>query len=89
MKPEELRAAVADIDEETARLNRLVSEVLDFARPIKFDLAPADLNALCEDAAKAAAGSDARPPPSAWSSTARCPWSSPTPSGCGWRSSTS
>ena len=57
-KPEELRAAVADIDEETARLNRLVSEVLDFAKPIKFDLAPTDLNALCEDAARAA-GSDA------------------------------
>jgi signal transduction histidine kinase/uncharacterized membrane-anchored protein YhcB (DUF1043 family) len=54
---EQLRAAVTDIDEETARLNRLVSEVLDFARPIKFDLAPADLNALCEDAARAA-GSD-------------------------------
>jgi len=49
---------VADIDEETARLNRLVSEVLDFARPIKFELAPTDLNALCEGAARAA-GSDA------------------------------
>ena len=59
VNPEELRTAVADIDEETARLNRLVSEVLDFARPIKFDLAPTDLNALCQDAAKAAAGSDA------------------------------
>jgi signal transduction histidine kinase/uncharacterized membrane-anchored protein YhcB (DUF1043 family) len=58
VKPEELQAAVADIDEETARLNRLVSEVLDFAKPIKFDLAPADLNALCEDAARAA-GTDA------------------------------
>ena len=58
VKPEELRAAVADIDEETARLNRLVSEVLDFAKPIKFDRAPTDLNALCEDAARAA-GSDA------------------------------
>jgi signal transduction histidine kinase len=56
--PEELRAAVADIDEEAARLNRLVSEVLDFAKPIKFELAPADINALCEDAARAA-GSDA------------------------------
>jgi signal transduction histidine kinase len=52
--PEELRAAVTDIDEETARLNRLVSEVLDFAKPIKFELAPTDLNALCEDAARAA-----------------------------------
>jgi signal transduction histidine kinase len=56
--PEELRAAVTDIDEETARLNRLVSEVLDFAKPIKFELAPTDLNALCEAAARAA-GSDA------------------------------
>ena len=58
VRPEELQAAVADIDEETARLNRLVSEVLDFAKPIKFDLAPTDLNALCEDAARAA-GTDA------------------------------
>jgi signal transduction histidine kinase len=55
--PEQVRAAAADIDEETSRLNRIVSEVLDFARPIKFELAPADLNALCEDAARAA-GSD-------------------------------
>jgi signal transduction histidine kinase len=54
VKPDELRAAVADIDEETARLNRLVSEVLDFAKPIKFDLEPTDLNALCEAAARAA-----------------------------------
>ncbi len=54
VRPDELRAAVADIDEETARLNRLVSGVLDFARPIKFDRAPTDLNALCEDAARAA-----------------------------------
>ena len=48
------QAAVADVDEEVTRLNRLVSEVLDFARPIKFDLGPIDLNALCEDAARAA-----------------------------------
>jgi two-component system sensor histidine kinase HydH len=52
--PEHLRTAVADIDEETARLNRLVTEVLDFAKPIKFDLAPADVNAICEDAVRAA-----------------------------------
>jgi signal transduction histidine kinase len=50
---EDLRAAVADIDEETARLNRIVSEVLDFARPIKFELAPADVNRICEDAVRA------------------------------------
>jgi signal transduction histidine kinase len=52
-QPEQARTAVADIDEEVARLNRIVSEVLDFARPIKFDLGPVDLNALCEDAARA------------------------------------
>jgi signal transduction histidine kinase len=51
--PEVVRAAVADIDEETARLNRIVTEVLDFARPIKFEFAPADLNVLCEDAVRA------------------------------------
>jgi signal transduction histidine kinase len=62
LRPEDIRTAVADIDEETARLNRLVSEVLDFARPIKFERAPANLNALCEDAARAA-GSDAEPIP--------------------------
>jgi two-component system sensor histidine kinase HydH len=53
--PAQLAAAVADIDEEVGRLNRIVSEVLDFARPIKFDRAAVDLNALCADAAKAAA----------------------------------
>jgi signal transduction histidine kinase len=46
--------AVADIDEEVTRLNRIVSEVLDFARPIKFELEPVDVNALCEDAVRAA-----------------------------------
>jgi signal transduction histidine kinase len=49
----EVRAAVDDIDEEVGRLNRIVSDILDFARPIKFDLAPVDLNALCADAARA------------------------------------
>jgi signal transduction histidine kinase/uncharacterized membrane-anchored protein YhcB (DUF1043 family) len=51
--PETLSAAVADIEEEVARLNRIVSEVLDFARPIKFELAPADINDVCRDAARA------------------------------------
>ena len=53
VQPAQVRAAVADIDEEVARLNRIVSEVLDFARPIKFELGPVDLNALAEDAARA------------------------------------
>ena len=51
--PADVKTAVADIDEEIARLNRIVSEVLDFARPIRFDLAPTDLNALCADAVRA------------------------------------
>ena len=35
-----MREAAADIDDEVARLNRIVNEVLDFARPIQFELAP-------------------------------------------------
>ena len=49
--------AVKDIDEEVARLNRIVNEVLDFARPIRYDLAPADVNALCRESAGAARAS--------------------------------
>jgi signal transduction histidine kinase len=52
--PEQVRAAVHDIDEEVERLNRIVTEVLDFAKPIKFDMGPVDVNALCSDAAAAA-----------------------------------
>jgi signal transduction histidine kinase len=53
LAPEQLQTAIKDIDEEIVRLNRIVSEVLDFARPIRFELAPVDINALCEDAARA------------------------------------
>ena len=78
-----MQTAAKDIDEEITRLNRIVTEVLDFARPIKFDLAPADLNALARDAvraAEAAAGGERR---SALDSrSARCRRSRPTPSGC-------
>jgi signal transduction histidine kinase len=56
--PEQVRTAVADINEEVDRLNRIVAEVLDFARPIKFELGAVDLNALCT-AAAAAASADA------------------------------
>ena len=54
--------AVHDINEEVERLNRIVNEVLDFARPIRFDVAPTDLNALCRDSVTAsqAAGSGAQ-----------------------------
>jgi signal transduction histidine kinase len=53
-----VKAAVADIDEEIVRLNRIVTEVLDFAKPIRFELTAVDLNALCTDAVKAC-GTDA------------------------------
>jgi two-component system sensor histidine kinase HydH len=56
--PAQVSAAAKDIDEEIARLNRIVTEVLDFARPIKFDVAPVDLNALARDAVKAASAAD-------------------------------
>jgi signal transduction histidine kinase len=52
-----VKEAVADIDDEVARLNRIVNEVLDFSRPIRFDLAPADLGALCRESAAAAQAS--------------------------------
>jgi signal transduction histidine kinase len=55
----ELREAVADIDEETKRLNRVVTDVLDFARPIRFELAEADLNAICRASVEAAWAGDA------------------------------
>jgi signal transduction histidine kinase len=48
------KESVADIDGEINRLNHIVNEVLDFARPIKFDLAPADVNAICRESASAA-----------------------------------
>jgi signal transduction histidine kinase len=56
-----IREAAADIDEEVSRLNRIVNEVLDFARPIRFELGKTDLNALCRESA-AAAQATAGPP---------------------------
>src|SRR5215510_2613197 len=51
--------AVADIDDETRRLNSLVSDVLDFAKPIRFELAPVSLNDVCRASVTAAwAGQD-------------------------------
>ncbi len=50
----DVRDAAKDIDEEINRLNNLVNDVLDVARPIRFDPAPADINAVCRDAVQAA-----------------------------------
>ncbi len=59
--PDQVKRATRDIDEEIARLNLIVTEVLDFARPIKFELAPADINSLATDAVRAAAADGTRP----------------------------
>lgn len=57
--PEDVRDAAGDIDEEIARLNHLVNDVLDFARPIRVERAPADINAVCEDAVRAVSANGA------------------------------
>ena len=59
--PEEVREVASDIDGEVARLNRVVNDVLDFARPITFDYAPTDLNALCRESALAAQATPGAP----------------------------
>jgi signal transduction histidine kinase len=56
-----VREAASDIDEEVVRLNRIVNDVLDFARPIQFERAPADLNALCRESAAAAQAAPGTP----------------------------
>jgi signal transduction histidine kinase len=50
---DDVRQALKDVDEEVARLNRVVNDVLDFARPIRFDYASTDVNAVCADAEQA------------------------------------
>jgi len=50
----DVRDAAKDIDEEIERLNSLVNDVLDVARPIRFDAAPADINVVCRDAVQGA-----------------------------------
>jgi len=50
---EEREQARKDVDEEVARLNRIVNDVLDFARPIRFDYSSVDLDAICADAEQA------------------------------------
>jgi two-component system sensor histidine kinase HydH len=58
VSPAEMREAIADIDEETTRLNRIVTEVLDFARPIRFDLSETNINDICRASAAAAWAGD-------------------------------
>jgi signal transduction histidine kinase len=57
----DLQEAAGDIDQEVTRLNRIVGDVLDFARPVTLACAPTDLNALCREAAAAAMTGDGAP----------------------------
>jgi len=60
--PPERHEALADIDEETRRLNRIVTEVLDFSKPIRFELGETQVNDVCRASSMAAwAGSSAPP----------------------------
>jgi len=59
LSPEERREAVADISDEATRLNRIVTEVLDFAKPIKFDYSESSINDICRSSAAAAWAGDA------------------------------
>ncbi len=58
---QDIRESAADIDEEIQRLNRLVNEVLDFARPIRFDRQVTDINAVCAAATTAVTAAEADP----------------------------
>jgi len=49
----EVHELAADIDHEVTRLNLIVDDVLDFARPVRLEYAPVDLEALCRDAVAA------------------------------------
>ncbi len=55
LSPAEVADAADDIDHEVARLNRIVGDVLDFARPIVLDVQPTDVNGVCRSAVAAVA----------------------------------
>ena len=59
--PDDIAEAVTDIDEETARLNRIVTEVLDFARPLRFEYSETQVNDVCRASAAAAMTGDPGP----------------------------
>ena len=51
--PGAVQEALQDIDQEVVRLNRIVSEVLDYAKPITFAWQMADLNEICRESVRA------------------------------------
>jgi len=61
VSPVDRLEAVADIDDETKRLNNLVTDVLDFAKPMRFEMAPTNLNDVCRASVTAAWAGQADP----------------------------
>jgi signal transduction histidine kinase len=59
---EDVRDAAADIDGEIQRLNRVVNEVLDFAKPIRFERTTTHINTLCGSAVAAVTAAESDPP---------------------------
>jgi len=60
--PDVVESVSGSIEEEVERLNRVVTDVLDFARPLRLNLAPADLVGICRDAAASATSGQADVP---------------------------
>jgi signal transduction histidine kinase len=56
LRPEDVREAATEIDREVARLDRIVGDVLDLARPPRLELAPVDVASLVWDAAESVVG---------------------------------
>jgi signal transduction histidine kinase len=54
--------AAADIEEQVQRLDRVVTDVLDFARPVHLEVAPASLHAICRQAVEACIAAEPDPP---------------------------
>jgi signal transduction histidine kinase len=54
--------AAIDIEEQVQRLDRVVTDVLDFARPVHLEVAPASLHAICRQAVEACVAAEPEPP---------------------------
>ena len=54
--------AAVDIEEQVQRLDRVVTDVLDFARPVHLEVAPASLHGICRQAVEACVAAEPEPP---------------------------
>lgn len=54
--------AATDIEEQVQRLDRVVNDVLDFARPVQLAVEPASLHAICRTAVDACLAAEPDPP---------------------------